>query len=316
MVAKRILLAIPVLWGVTFLTFAIMNALPGDAAAAILGTHATPAEIHDLYIKLHLNQPFLVRYGHWLSGVVQGNLGRSLASGKSVASLIAGRLPVTAELVVYSFVILLVIAIPTATVCAARPGGIFDRMVMVTSMIGLSIAPFVFALLLILVFAVNARVFPAVGWVAPGQSIGGNLHALFLPAASIGIPLACFYTRLLRADIIEQTDSQDYVVTAKAKGLSNWRILIRHALRNSMFGMITLMAIDIGTLFGGTVVVEEIFAIPGIGNGVLSAIQTQDITVVEGGVLFFAVAVVLCNLIADVLNSLLDPRIRDGRPVA
>lgn len=316
MVGKRVLLAIPVLWGVTFLTFLIMNALPGDAAAAILGTHATPQQIHHLYIELGLNKPFLVRYGNWLSGVVQGNLGTSLASGKPVGSLLVQRLPVTSELVLYSFVILIVLAIPTATICAARPGGIFDRIVMVTSMVGLSMAGFVFALLLILVFAVDLRIFPAIGWVAPGTSFGGNLKALFLPAVSIGAPLACFYTRLLRADIIEQMDSQDYIVTAKAKGLGKWRMLIRHALRNSVFGMITLMAIDIGTLFGGTVVIEEIFAIPGIGYGVLSAIQTEDIPVVEGGVLFFAFAVVIFNLLADVLNAVLDPRIRDGRPVA
>lgn len=314
LVLKRVLMAIPVLWGVTFLTFLIMNALPGDAASALLGANATPAEVHALAAKLHLNEPFWVRYWHWLTGAVQGNLGNSLANQHSVVSIITSRLPVTLELIAYAFVMAIVIAVPVATLTASKPGGIIDRISMLLAMLGLSMANFILALLLILILAVKSHVFPAVGWVAPDVSIGGNLRALTLPAASIGVPLACFYTRLLRADIIEQLDSQDYVVTARAKGLSKWRVLIRHALRNSLFGLITLIGLNLGTLIGVTVVIEQIFAIPGIGNALLTAINQQDVPVIEGAVLFFAVAVVVCNLVADMLNNFLDPRIRDGRP--
>jgi peptide/nickel transport system permease protein len=313
---RRLLAAIPVLWGVTFLTFLVMNLLPGDAAQQLLGANATPAEVHALELKLHLNEPFWVRYWHWFTGALQGHLGSSLTSGQSVTSILGQRLPVTFELVVYTFLISTVLAVPVAVLAARKPGSLADRLSMIVSMAGLSVAPYVLALLLVLVFAVKLQVLPAIGFVPVSQSIGGNIKSLTLPALSIGFPLACFYTRLLRADIVEQMQSEDYVVTARAKGVAPWQVLVRHALRNSMFGFLTAIGLNLGTLIGALVIIEPIFSLPGIGQVLLQSITDRDIIVVEAVVLVFALIVVLANLLTDLLYSVLDPRIRYGRPTA
>ncbi|HEV3388506.1 MAG TPA: ABC transporter permease [Solirubrobacteraceae bacterium] len=313
-IVRRLLAAIPVLLGVTFLSFVVMNSLPGDAAQELLGAQATPAEIHQLEIKLGLDKPFLTRYWDWLHQAVIGHLGHSLSSGQSVASILGSDLPVTFELVGFAFVISLALAVPLALVSARKPNGVADRLSMMFSMAGLSIAPYVLALVLVYVFAVKLNVLPAIGWVPPGQSVWQNIRYLILPAVSIGLGLLCFYTRLLRADLLEQMQGEDYVVTARAKGVRPWRVLTRHALRNSLFGLITVVALNLGTLLGFTVVIEDIFGIPGIGHELLQAIDNRDIPVIEGIVFVFAVIVVLCNLAADVLYSVLDPRIRYGRP--
>ncbi|HUA45666.1 MAG TPA: ABC transporter permease [Solirubrobacteraceae bacterium] len=311
-ILRRVLAAIPVLFGVTLLTFVVMNSLPGDAAQELLGASATPAEVHELSVKLGLDKPFVTRYWDWLHGLVTGHLGHSLASGQSVASILASDLPVTFELILYAFLLSLVIAVPMAILSARRPGGIFDRISMVFSMSGLSIAPYVLALLLIWVFAVKLGVLPAIGWVPPDQGLGQNIRSLTLPAVSIALPLLCFYARLLRADLIEQLQSEDYVVTARAKGAGPWAVLLRHTLRNSAFGLITVIALNFGTLLGTTVIIEDIFGLPGIGHELLTAISNRDTPVVEGAVLVFAVVVVMSNLVADLLYSALDPRVRYG----
>lgn len=311
-VGRRLLAAIPVLWGVTFLSFVVMNALPGDAAQELLGASATPAEIHQLETKLGLDKPFLTRYGDWLHGLVTGQLGHSLSSGQSVTRILGNDLPITFELILFAFLISLLIAVPAALLCARRPGGIFDRLSMVLSIGGLSIANYVLALLLVWVFAVKLGVLPAIGWVPPSQGLGQNLRSLTLPAVSIAVPLLAFYTRLLRADLVEQMEREDYVTTARAKGAGPWRVLLRHALRNSVFGLITIVAINLGTLLGVTVIVENIFSLPGIGHELLSAISNRDVPVVEGTVVVFAIIVVLANLLADLLYSALDPRVRYG----
>lgn len=311
--AKRLVWAAPILWGVTFFTFVMMNLLPGDAAVALLGGQATPAQIHRLQVRLHLNEPFLARYGHWLAGALSGNLGTSLTTGQSVTSMLAQRFPVTFELVLYAFVISVVLAVPVAILAAWRPGGIIDRLSTVVSISGLSIAPFVLALVLSLVFSVKLHVFPAIGFVPMSQSVGGNLRSLTLPAISIGIPLFCTYTRLLRADLVDQLVGEDYVKTAVAKGAPELRVLVRHVLRNSMFGMVTLVGLNFGMLIGSTVLIEEIFSLPGLGQGLVSAINERDVVFVEGAVLVFGAVVVLANLVTDLLYGVLDPRIRHGR---
>jgi peptide/nickel transport system permease protein len=313
LVARRLAAAVPVLWGVTFLTFIVMNSLPGDAAQELLGANATPAEVHQLDIKLGLTRSFLSRYGDWLHGVLTGHLGTSLSSGETVTGILGQRLPVTFELVAYAFLISLVFAVPIALLAARRPGGIVDRLSMIISMAGLSVANYVLALVLVYVFAVQLAVLPAIGFVSIGNGLGQNIRSLTLPAVSIGFPLMCFYTRLLRADLLEQMQSEDYVVTARAKGVGPWRVLMRHALRNSLFGLLTIVALNLGTLLGATVIIEQIFALPGIGQELLQAINNRDVPVIEGTVLVFAIVVVLANLLADVLYSLLDPRIRYDR---
>lgn len=314
LVGRRLLLALPTLWGVTFLTFVMMNLLPGDAAVALLGGQGTAAQIHQLEVRLHLNEPFLVRYGHWLLGALHGDLGTSTTTGQGVASILALRVPVTFELVVYAFVISVVLAVPVAVLAARRPGGVIDRLTTVVSISGLSVAPFVLALVLSLLFSVKLHVFPTLGFTPLSESVAGNLRSLTLPALAIGLPLFCTYTRLLRADLVEQVVSEDYVRTAEAKGAGEWRVLVHHVLRNSMFGMVTLVGLNFGALIGSTVLIEEIFSLPGIGQGLVSAINERDVFVVEGMVLVFGAVVVLANLLTDLLYAVLDPRLRHGRP--
>ena len=306
-VGRRVLIAIPVLFGVTFLTFVVLNALPGDAATALLGTNATPAEIRAETIKLHLNEPLLVRYWDWLVGVLHGNLGTSLYYNQPVTSILAQRLPVTLELVVYALVITFVVSVPLAILSARRPRGVVDRTSMIFSMASLSVAPYVLALLLILVFAVNLQWFPALA-----SGTGGDVRDLTLPAITLAIPLIGFYVRFLRADLLEQM-SEEYTVTALAKGLSRWKVLSRHALRNSFIGLVTVIGLNLATLIGATVIVEQIFGLSGIGYELLRAINNRDVPLVEGIVLVFATIVVLANLATDLLYDGLDPRIRHGR---
>jgi len=306
-IGRRVLIAIPVLWGVTFLTFIVLNALPGDAATALLGANATPAEIRAETIKLHLNESIWVRYWNWLVGLLHGNLGTSLYYNQPVTSILGQRIPVTLELVVYALVITFVVSVPLAIFSARRPRGVVDRTSMVFSMASLSVAPYVLALLLILVFAVNLQWFPALA-----QGSGGDIRDLTLPAITLAIPLIGFYVRFLRADLLEQM-SEDYTVTALAKGLSRWKVLSRHALRNSFIGLVTVIGLNLATLIGATVIVEQIFGLSGIGWELLRAINNRDVPLVEGIVLVFATIVVLVNLGTDLTYDVIDPRIRHGR---
>jgi peptide/nickel transport system permease protein len=308
--------AIPVLWGVSFLTFLVINRLPTDAAQQLLGINATQQQIEELRQKLNLDDPFLSRYFHWLGDVLTGNLGRSYASDQTVTSILSERLPVTFELIAYALIVALVLAVPAALLAARKPNGIVDRITMATSMAGLSVANYVLALLLVYVFAVKLEWLPAIGYVNPADGIWPFIKSLTLPAVSLGFPLFCFYTRLLRADILEQMQGEDYVVTAKAKGVGPWRVLVRHALPNSLFGLLTVVGVNIGTLIGVTVIIESIFSLPGIGGALVEAINNRDILVVQGIVLVLAVIVVLCNLVTDLLYTVLDPRIRYERAAA
>ncbi|MBV9854294.1 MAG: ABC transporter permease [Streptosporangiaceae bacterium] len=310
---RRLLAVIPVLWGVTFLTFIVMNMLPGDAAQELLGANATPAEVHQLEIQLHLNEPFWVRYGNWFGGLLKGDLGTSLSGGQPVTTILGQRLPVTAELLLYAFVASVVFAVGLAVLAARRPNGIGDRISMAVSMMGLSIAPYVLAPVLVYLFAIKVGWFPAIGYTPLTQNPVENIKSLTLPAASIGFPLFAVYTRLLRADIVEQMQREDYIVTARAKGVPPWRILIRHALRNSLFGLITLVGLNFGTLIGAVAIIEPIFSLPGVGAILIESINNRDLPVVEGIVVIFAVITVAANLLADLLYVALDPRIRYER---
>jgi peptide/nickel transport system permease protein len=305
LIGKRLLAAIPVLWGVTLVTFLVINVMPANA---------TPEQVAELEAKLHLDEPVFQQYVQWLGNVLRGDFGNSFASDQPVTSIISERLPVTLELILCSFIVSLAFTVPVAVIAARRPGGIVDRVSMGVSMVGLSVAPYVLALVLVYVFAVELDVLPAIGYVSISEGgLAQNLRSMILPAVSIGFPLFCFYTRLLRADIVDKMQGEDYVVTAQAKGLGPWRVLLRHALPNSLFGLLTLVALNVGTLIGATVIIESIFALPGIGQALLQSINNRDILVIEAIVLVLATIVVLANLVADLLYAVLDPRIRYER---
>lgn len=310
---RRILLAIPVLWGVTFLTFTLMNILPGDAAEQLLGPGASEQQLHDLENALHLNEPFFSRYWTWFHGVLTGHLGISLTNNEPVASLLSSHLAVTVELVVLAFLVALLGAVPTAIFAALRPGRFIDQAATFVTMLGMSIPNFVFALILIIIFAVDLGWLPAVGWSPLGSGLWDNLKHLIMPTISLSLLLYCLYVRLLRGDLVEQMESQDYTVAARAKGLSTIRIVVVHALRNSMFGLITVIALNLGGLIGGTVIVEQVFGLPGVGSLLLLSINNRDVVVVEAIVMIVAVVVVVANVGVDLFYSLLDPRIRHER---
>ena len=309
---RRLVSAVPVLLGVTFLTFGVMNMLPGNTAQLILGINATPAQVQNLDHTLGLDKPFWTRYWIWLWGLLHGNLGTTITSHQSVNSILAQRLPTTFMLLAYALLLALGAGIIVAVLAARRPNGIFDRISLGVSMLGLSSAPFVIALVLIYVFAVRVQWFPALS-----NSLGSTpvsyLRALTLPAVSIGFLLFAAYSRLLRADIVDQMQREDYIVTAKAKGVKPWRILIRHATKNSMFTLITLVALNLGTLVGAVAIIEPLFSLPGIGAELIDAINVHDVPLIEGIVVIFAIITVLGNLLADLMYATLDPRIRYGR---
>jgi len=307
---RRLLSAIPVLIGVTFLTFVVMSTLPNTTAQAILGLNASPSAVIALNHSLGLDQPFWVQYWHWLSNVLHGNFGTSI-QGQSINHELASRVPTTLMLLLYALVVSVVLAIIVAALAARRPNGIADRLSLAVSVLGLSIAPYAFAFLLIIVFAVKLNWFPVIdGPVTDPVSFFRNLT---LPAASIGFGLFAIYTRLLRADIVEQMQREDYIVTAKAKGLPPWRVLIRHALRNSLFTLITVVGLNLGGLVGAAAIIETIFQVQGIGQDLLTAISNHDEPLIEGIVLVFALVTVFGNLLADLAYAVLDPRIRYGR---
>jgi peptide/nickel transport system permease protein len=308
-VGRRLLAAIPVLIGVTFLTYAILSVLPNTTAQAILGLNATPDAVRALNHTLGLDQGFWAQYWHWLDRVLHGNFGTSV-QGLSVNHELAIHVPITMLLLAYALVVSVGLAIIVAAVAARRPNGIFDRFSLAVSMLGLSTAPYVFAFLLIIVFAVQLRWFPVLS--GPVNSPASFFKNLTLPAAAIGFGLFAIYTRLLRADMVDQMQREDYIVTAKAKGVPPWRVLLRHALRNSMFTLITVIGLNLGGLVGAAAIIETIFQVQGIGNDLLTGISNHDVPLVEGITLVFALVTVLGNLLADLSYAVLDPRIRYG----
>jgi peptide/nickel transport system permease protein len=313
LIVKRLLLAIPVVVGVTFLTFALMNLLPGGSALAIAGPTATKQQIADISIRLHLNEPFLIRYWHWFTQAAIGHFGASLQSGEPVSTIVGTRLPVTAEMVILAFIFSVGLSIPVAVLAAHKPRGIADRISIIVSATGMALPGFVLGLLLAIVFAVHLRLLPSLGFTPLSDGLWPNLKTMLLPSITLGFSLFCHYTRVLRADLIDLLYGEDYILTAYSKGLSTIRILFVHALRNSLFNLLTLVGLNLGVLFGGTVLIEEIFAIPGVGQALIQAIEVQDVVVVEAIVVVLSVAVVLTSLITDLLYSVLDPRIRYDR---
>jgi peptide/nickel transport system permease protein len=310
-IAARIAQAIPILVGVSFITFCLLSVLPGDAATTLLGSNATPQAVKLLNAQLGLNKPFFTRYWDWLSQALQGHLGVSLSTGQSVSSFIGQRAPVTLELIVLALFIALFFAIPLATVAAYRPNGIADRVSAFVCMVGLSLPSFVSALVLILLFAVKWHLVPASGYSTPGSGIGKNLQSMALPSITLAITLFALWTRVLRNDLVDQ-QRQQYVLTARAKGRRPWAALTHHALRNSGLGVMTLIGVNVGAAIGNALLIETVFGLPGIGQGLVQAITTRDVPVLEGCLLTCAVVVIGMNLLADVLYAILDPRIRLG----
>jgi len=311
-IGRRLVYLLPVLLAVTLLTFLIASLLPGDLAYTILGDQATPEKVEALRAQMGLDRPIWERYLIWLGNAVQGNLGRSFRTGETVFAAVVDRLPVSLELMVMAVVLALLIAIPLAILCAVRSGSALDRFVTGLAFGKLSLPPFMVAILLIYLFAVELGWLPATGWVPFAEDPVANLRSFVLPALTLAIAEWPVLMRVLRSDMIA-TLQEDYIAMAKAKGLRPARILLVHALKPSSLTLVTVAGINIGRLIGGTLIVETIFALPGIGRLLIGAIYARDFIILQGVVLFVAVGFVVVNFIVDMLYAVLDPRIRHGR---
>jgi peptide/nickel transport system permease protein len=310
-VARRLLYLVPVLVAVSLLTFLIASLLPGDLAYVILGDQATPEKVAALRHDMGLDQPIWWRYASWLGHVLQGDFGRSFRTGQTVLQAVTERLPVSLELMLLAELGALAIGIPLAITCAVRSGSAFDRFMTGSAFGMLSVPAFLSAILLIYLFAVELRWLPATGYVPFEENPVGNLRSFLLPALTLALGEWPVLMRVLRSDMIA-TLQEDYIAMARAKGLKPSRILLVHALKPSSLTLVTVTGINIGRLIGGTVIVESIFALPGIGRLLLGAIFTRDLIILQGVVLFVALGYVLMNFIVDMLYAVLDPRIRHG----
>ena len=310
-VVRRLLGILPVLLAVSLLTFLIASLLPGDLAYVILGDQATPENVAALRRDMGLDQPLWWRYLSWLGHVLQGDLGRSFRTGQTVLQAVTERVPVSLELMLMAEFIGLLIGVPLAIACAARAGSAFDRFMTGSAFAMLSMPSFLMAILLIYLFAVELHWLPATGYVPFTEAPLANLRFFVLPALTLALAEWPGIMRVLRSDMIA-TLQEDYIALAKAKGLKPSRILFVHALKPSSLTLVTVTGINIGRLLGGTLIVESIFALPGIGRLLVGAIYTRDLVILQGVVLLVACGFVIVNFIVDMLYAVLDPRIRHG----
>lgn len=300
-VARRLIQSALILLGVSFITFLLLYVLPADPVRQIAGRAATAETVENIRQQLGLDQPFLVQYGRYLAGLVQGDLGRSYLQKTEVGELILSRLPATLQLMAAGIIAELVLGLSMGIAAALMRGRVGDQLLMTTSFVTVSAPQFVVSLLLLYVFAVKLGWFPIGGYGTPAH--------LVLPALTLGILGSGWYSRMMRSSMIEVLRA-DYIRTARAKGLGRARVVFRHALPNAILPIIAMIGIDIGIFMGGIVVVESVFGWPGIGQLAWQAIQRIDIPIIMGVTLVSALAIVLGNLLADLVAPLIDPRIR------
>lgn len=313
---RRLLRKLAELIGVTIavsmLSFGLLSLVPGDPAAVIIGQENLTAErLESVRAELGLDDPLPIRYVKWLQSAVTGDLGRSERLNQDVTDTLAERLPVTIEIMVLSLLLAMALALPLGTIAAYRAGGLVDRITTTLSFGLLSIPSFILAIALIIIFAVKLRWLPATGWVPLTEDPVGNLRTVALPVFALGFTEAAVYTRILRSDMITVLQS-DFIEFASAKGLGVRTILSRHALRPASLSLLTLVGLQLGGAIAGTVVIEQIFALPGLGTMLFTAILTRDLVLVQGGVLIVAVSYVVMNSLVDIVYSIIDPRISHG----
>jgi peptide/nickel transport system permease protein len=306
---KRLLSVLPTLLLVSMLIFGLQQLLPGDPAKILAGEEQDPNVVAYLTAKLHLDEPLPVRYGYWIAGVVQGDLGESVRTQLPVLSLILQKLPVTAELAFLAMCVAIVIGIPAGIASAVGRGTIWDYAANVFSLWGLSTPNFWLGILMIMLFSVHLGWLPASGFVSPKEDLLGNLASMAMPAFVLGNAIAAVLMRHTRSAMLQVMQS-DYVRTARAKGLDERTVILKHALRNALTPIITLGALEFGTLLSGAVLTEQVFTIPGFGKLILDAVFNRDYAVVQGVVLFTATTYIMLNLMADMAYFWVNPRLR------
>jgi peptide/nickel transport system permease protein len=313
-IARRVMQTIPVLLLVTLVLFVVMRMLPGDPIQALVGSSESNFDeetLSGLREKYGLNDPMPVQYANWLTDAVRGDLGISTRNGLPVAEQIRDRFPATLQLGVFSLLVALLVGIPSGVIAAIKRNSPLDVLVTLVAMFGIAVPNFWFSMLLIWFFVVQLGWFPASGFVGVWDSPGEALRHIALPATALGLTLSASIMRQTRSQLLEVL-SQDYVRTAHAKGLRHRTVIVRHALRNSLLPVATVIGLQVGALLAGSVIVESMFSIPGIGRLAVQAINQRDYPTLQGAVLLFAVVTVLVNLITDLAYAWIDPRIKYG----
>jgi len=314
-IAKRLLLIIPSWIGVSMVIFVLLRIVPGDAASALilsesrLNDRATEEAIAAVREKLGLNDPLYVQYAHWVGDVLHLNLGKSLWSRKPVTQEIAEHFPVTAQMAVMAVAISLLIAIPIGVLSAVRQDTFVDYLFRVVSIAGLAMPNFFVGTLIVLFLIIVFQWAPPLGYTPPWKDLGANLQQLIWPAAALGYSLSAIVSRMTRSQMLEVL-REDYVRTAWAKGLRERQVVLRHALKNAFLPVITITGTQLAVLLGGTVIMEQIFSIPGMGRNLIDAINHRDYPLVQGVVFLMATIFLVTNLLIDILYAWLDPRIR------
>ena len=311
-ILRRLIHSVFIIWGCATLVFILIRLIPGDPVIQMLGSEYSPEAAAALNRKLGLDQPMYIQYLKWFGSVLRGDLGGSISSGESVVGAIKSGLPKTLSLTLMSFLIATVIAVPAGILAALKRNTPVDYAVSVIAFIGVSMPSFWFGIILILLFAVQLGWFPAIGYASlTEEGLWAWFSHLLLPSLAIGAGYAAILMRFIRAGLLEVLGS-DYIRTARAKGLAEQRVLIRHALRNSLIPVVTIAGIQLALLLSGAVVIEIVFSIRGLGRILVGAIFDKDYPIVQGAILLVAVIFVLANLVVDIIYTFLDPRIHYG----
>ena len=310
LILRRLGLAVPIVLGVSFAVFSLSLLLPGDPAVAIAGgADASPERIAEIRAELGLDDPFLVQYGRWLGNALRLDFGRSLITGRPVADDLRSKLPVTLSVGGAAVLIALLISLPGGIIAGMRPGSAWDRCIVLSTNLGIAIPSFWLALLLVLVFAVQLGWLPVLGYTRLGESPQEWLRHIILPAVALSTRMAASLTRQLRAALAEVLSS-NYVRTAWSKGATSWRVLLIHALKNASLPAITILGLQMSTLVGGSVIIEQIFGLPGMGSFALRGILSRDMPVIQAVTLVYAVVHVSANLLVDLSYGVLNPKVR------
>src|SRR5881296_1384959 len=309
LIAHRLLATIPVLLLVTAGVFALLHLTPGDPIDAMMAESVDSTAKDALRRELGLDRPIPVQYAAWMGRLLRGDLGRSIRNGEPVLENVSRRLRPSLELTFFAMTISLVVAFPVGIVSAIRRNTVLDRAGATFALFGICMPNFLLALLLIFFFGVTLRWLPISGYTDPLEEGWNGLRSLVLPAVTLGLALAAVVTRTLRSSVLEAI-TEDYVRTARAKGLSEWRVIRAHVLKNALIPVVTVLGLQLGTLIGGAVITEYVFALPGVGRLVVDAVFARDYPLVQGVVLLIAIGFILSNLVVDVLYGWIDPRIR------
>jgi ABC-type dipeptide/oligopeptide/nickel transport system permease component len=307
-IAKRLLYAIPTLLAVLTLVFFLVRVVPGDPALVVLGDQASPEALANMRERLGLNKPLLVQYADYLIGIAHGDLGRSLATNRPVMTDMLAVLPYTLELTLASLVIGVVGGIPLGVMAAMKRNGIADWLARIVSLIGLSFPAFVSGILLLVLFAIQYRWFPVISTPKSGDILD-RLRAIALPAINLGVIMIAYVTRVTRSGMLTAL-GEDYVRTARAKGVPARLVVWRHALRNVLIPVVTIIGLNLGVLIGNSVLTEIVFSRPGLGKIIVNALNTRDYATLQGMMVVFAFAIVVANVLTDLVYGLVDPRVK------